>query len=1042
LFLWATILLFLIRSSSILFNNFAETAFLKRFGVEYLPLVYLINSPLTFFTMTALMFFLGKVPVSRLLSLVLVICGISTAVLRFVVPLGFEILYPILYILKSQYLVLLGVLFWNLANTLFNARQSKRLFPLISAGGVLGAMLGGLGTPLLVHVIRLDDFMLAYSGSILAGAMVAKSMAARFPSALFPREKDGKSESQGSLKEVLSLLKESRLVRVLVWLTLLPNILIPILNFQFNYAVDQYYGTEPLLIQFFGYFKAGLNGINFLILLFVGRLYGKWGVAVALIFHPLNYLLVFLAFLLRLDLYTAAYAKISTTIFRNTLNNPARGVLVGLLPDSYRSIVRPFLRGTVVRVGILLGSGFILILEGMAHPRYLSLVAFAFVLAWIGTTVYFKRNYASILIDLISKDMLDVEGLQEGEVDEVLRDERLRTQMAQGLISAGRADCLCSPGLCKPLEHISLAPSSLPSLLEQDDRTKIALLSLFSPQTDPEGIEMLKKIADPGKPELMVAVVKAANRLPHSIKAEFLRQVFESSDHAEVRAHAMIGLHRDSPAKFQPMIETWLHSKRSPERKAGVIAAGSSKDPGYVFPLKGMLEDSENEPIVPFILKALCELGAPGMNDLVTPLLSHPEEPVRHAALEVFEVKDNPSLRTVIGLLADPSDRIHHLAKSKIIAGSYEDGPTLVAYLTVPNHRVRQGIVDLVEVLDIKDVTVFQFARSLVARAYQALAEKEGLSRFPRSPDKAALMDHLDEKRSFLSEEVLRLLSAHDRSNRMKIIWRGVSSSDPRQRSNSLEALEHLLESSLSKVLMPLLEDAAPSRGLAPGRTHFHLPDYPSRPRRLFSDLLESQDRVTLVLTLNMMMKEAIRTVNEGALESLRKSEDQMIPGLAEAVSEKAPGPPGRGRAITWSIVERMDRLKKTTLFKHQSVTGLAAIASSAEEWTCPFGATPAENGEGSNLYLVLKGGVSFVEDPEQDSRVPIQGFGSPETCLEMALLDQGLPLEKIRTVEKTRFLVLRKNALDKVLRYYPQVGLHMMKALAASLTGLEEMRS
>ena len=36
LFLWSALLLFLIRSSNIIFNNFAETAFLKRFGVQVL----------------------------------------------------------------------------------------------------------------------------------------------------------------------------------------------------------------------------------------------------------------------------------------------------------------------------------------------------------------------------------------------------------------------------------------------------------------------------------------------------------------------------------------------------------------------------------------------------------------------------------------------------------------------------------------------------------------------------------------------------------------------------------------------------------------------------------------------------------------------------------------------------------------------------------------------------------------------------------------------------------------------------------------------
>ena len=43
-FFWTTLLYFLIRIAAILLNNFAETAFLKRYGVEYLPVVYRENT--------------------------------------------------------------------------------------------------------------------------------------------------------------------------------------------------------------------------------------------------------------------------------------------------------------------------------------------------------------------------------------------------------------------------------------------------------------------------------------------------------------------------------------------------------------------------------------------------------------------------------------------------------------------------------------------------------------------------------------------------------------------------------------------------------------------------------------------------------------------------------------------------------------------------------------------------------------------------------------------------------------------------------------
>ena len=118
LFLWSAILLFLIRTSSILFNNFAETAFLKRFGVEYLPIVYIVNSISAFVIMGFIAGIMVRLPANRLLKYLFLFCGISVGGLYFVIPLGFDLLYPLLFILKTQYEVLLALVFWNLANDL------------------------------------------------------------------------------------------------------------------------------------------------------------------------------------------------------------------------------------------------------------------------------------------------------------------------------------------------------------------------------------------------------------------------------------------------------------------------------------------------------------------------------------------------------------------------------------------------------------------------------------------------------------------------------------------------------------------------------------------------------------------------------------------------------------------------------------------------------------------------------------------------------------------------------------------------------------
>jgi len=111
LFLWAAALLFIIRSSGIILNNYAETAFLKRYGVEYLPMVNMLNAVVTFFVTGVLAALLNRTPGARLLSHVFVFSGAVIIVIRLLIPFGIDLLYPLLFMLKSQFELLHAMLF-------------------------------------------------------------------------------------------------------------------------------------------------------------------------------------------------------------------------------------------------------------------------------------------------------------------------------------------------------------------------------------------------------------------------------------------------------------------------------------------------------------------------------------------------------------------------------------------------------------------------------------------------------------------------------------------------------------------------------------------------------------------------------------------------------------------------------------------------------------------------------------------------------------------------------------------------------------------
>ena len=1047
LFLWIAALLFIVRSSGILLNNYAETAFLKRYGVEYLPIVNMINAVATFFIMGVMAGIMGKLPGARLLFYLFLFCGMSVAGIRFLIPFGIDLIYPVLFMLKAQYEVLLALLFWNLANDLFNTRQSKRLFPLVTAGGVIGQILGSFGTPFMVRMLSFDNLLFAYLTTCVVGAVVVKGMGAHFPSLLLSAKKSSKTKSRTTMmdqfRNILPLMKESMLIKILILLTFIPNVVIPIMNYQFNYAVNEQFATETSMIQFFSYFRGVLNIISLIILLFVGRIYGRWGLPVALMFHPFNYVLAFLAFLFRFDYFSAMYARMSSNILRTTINIPANAILMGLFPEAYRGMIRPFLRGTVVRIGLLLGSGMILFSEPLFHPRYLSLVALPFVVAWMISPFILKKNYAKILLDLVSRNMLDLKNMEAADVGPIFKDKKIEDQLVQEFLATSGDNCLWYARLLKSLSLKDLDRHILARLSDLDEQTRIELLGFLSPQAGKEALAVLEGLVDPEKPDLMVAIIKVANRLDPAISAEFDLEAFEASGYPEVKAYAVVGLFQKDPQKYREMIAVWLNEEDIGTVRAGIIAAGESGETAYVNRLKEILRSIKDTPIIPSALRGLHRLGASDLNELTLPYLSHPLEEVRQAALEVFDIKDDDDLKRVIPLMGDPSEQIHDKTKIKIESAPYQNGQLLVESINIPQRKIREGLFDLLEALNIKDIDAFRFARSQVESGYIYLAETEGLRQFPEGPVRNLLIDHLDHQKNIKLENTLRVLAAQDRSGQMRIIWRGVFSSDTRQKANSYEALDDLLDAALSKIMVPLLENTSLPETLAVGRKHFSLPGFDADRAAILSYFLAKQDWLTVSLSLSMSGDEDLKGIDPDTLTELTKSENTHLRQVAYSVIEQQKNHSAKkedhmGPGIT--ISDKILHLKGIEIFEGLSVSELAAVASVTKEAIYPPGEIVIKEGDpGETMYLVISGEVSVLKSQGEDHEIELDRIGGGDYFGEMALFEDTLRSATIRTEQESRCLVLHKQEFKEIVREYPQIALHICKILGGRIRKLHE---
>lgn len=895
LFTWSVLLLFFIRSACTIFNNYSETAFLKRYGIEYLPIVYMINSLLTFAIMGRLAGPMKRLPGTKLLSYLLLFCGLLVAGLRFMVPLGFDLLYPVLYILNIQFEVILILIFWNMGNDLFNTRQSKRIFPLITAGGVIGRIMGSFGTPFLSKAFTLDNLMFIYFGFTLIGALIAWRMGVHYPTLLVLQKNEAQEKTRTSIvrefRRMLPMIKTSTLLKIFIFLTLLPNLVIPILNYQFNFAVNQTFASEIGLVEFFGYFRGVINIISLVILLFIGRFYGRWGLPVFLMFHPVNYFIIFTAFFFRLNIFTAMYARLSTNIIRTTMNQPAMGILMGLFPGNQRAVVRPFLRGTVVRVGTLTGSAIILLTQDLFHPRYLSLIAMICVAGWIATTLFLKKQYAKILLDLISKNILDLKSMENKDVSRIFQGKDAENQLKEQFLNARGEDVLWYARLLKEQGHQNLDGLILSVLTNHPPRIQIRLLFHLSPNAGKEAVIKAGEIADHKNRALMKAIINMVNRLPSNLSLSFQKELFEKASEPVVKALAVVALYQDNPDSYKPVIDAWLYSDSPVEKEAGVIAAGQTGDDVYIPELTCLLDKPETPEMLYNILRGLHDLKAENFNQILEPYLTHPDDILRRMALQLYEIHDTHDMKQVAQRMNDKTQRIERLAQQKLLNAGHQNPLLLLEALTLQQRKIRRGIFKILEQLDIKELEVYRYARSQLRKAYGLLAEKKALASLPDSPEKALLMEHLEQKKLVRLKNILRVLAAQDKSGRMKIVRHGILSADPRERSNSVEAFEEITYPALSRLMVPLLEDLSMEDNIALGKKQFDLPEVGGDPAEITAYFLKKKDWIAVVLALAMTEKGKITGVDQSLLIQLTRSDNIHIQQLANRVTKNLHSP-------------------------------------------------------------------------------------------------------------------------------------------------------
>ncbi|MBU2627142.1 MAG: hypothetical protein KKE61_00865, partial [Proteobacteria bacterium] len=622
LLLWVTLIQLLMSVSSIMVNNVAQTTFLKRYGSEALPMVFMIEAIVTFGFAGFVSLLMERFRTIRVFTGLLLFYGICMGVVRILISMGVELAYPLLYILKSQAVGILPILYWDILNDMFTTQQSKRLYTLISAGGILGTTLGSLMTRRLAIWIGMDNILLLFIAGMAVAALLNELTEKVAGTPLQSRVKKSQGKSGKSnlavLKEFIGYANKSTLLKYMVLLLAIPNMILPLLDYQFNVLVDQHFASEALTLQFFGIFRGVSNALMFVLLMGSSRLITRWGVPTSLLFHPVNYCIAFGGIFLRFDIFAGVYARVTTEMLKTVLNNPARSVLYNFFPEKHRSMIRLVLRGSVVRAADFAGSGFLALIRGVVEPRMLSLVALPFALAWVVTSFRLKKAYPEILMQSLKENQMDWKKMEDDQLQLLVRDKQTTRIFQQGLVSKnGSVALLCAEFLVKTRPD-KWEETLLKTIVQKQPVIQKQILALITPENIGPHASRMYELARSASVEALPYWLETLTRVDPSGSGPFMEEFLYHSDvriKAEAFAGSCVSCNLENHEEYRRRIDEWLAGDRDLVWLAAKVLAKTG-DPVYSQELLEMFSQEDDPDLKAWALEGLSKMN----HDKVLPL--------------------------------------------------------------------------------------------------------------------------------------------------------------------------------------------------------------------------------------------------------------------------------------------------------------------------------------------------------------------------------------------------------------------------------------
>jgi len=429
----------------------AVALFLKRYGAELLPIIYIASAAIGAGFGFLYSWLSRIVPLRSLLVAIAIFMALPLFLLR--IGLQLEVLDGLI-ILVSVFALRLWIEAIDVlndlnttiaANQLFNIREIKRTYPLISSGVLVADVLSGFSLPIILKWVGLPNVIILAAIMMLMGAGTLYILSQRYQQSFPDRPARNLEELQPEFTSRRVRGPLARYVIPLFVFFILAQVLYLVVDFQYLGQLEQKLDTSAIA-SFLGLFSGVVGIMELGTQWFLSsRLIERLGVFVAAMMLPASLaILSLLTFTHLLDFFWGLIAlKFVDELFRYTFIASITPVLFQPLPEGLRNSLQAAVRGIAQTLSTGITGIAILSMIAVCYWAFPNLLKdaqlvlqshiflaaiFCFSGIWLVAAWILRSNYVSLLVQsaqserLMSYSDVDLRAFKRAVVDTLEKD--------------------------------------------------------------------------------------------------------------------------------------------------------------------------------------------------------------------------------------------------------------------------------------------------------------------------------------------------------------------------------------------------------------------------------------------------------------------------------------------------------------------------------------------------------------------------------------------------------------------------------------------